>query len=128
MKEVFIYEQLIKDVQCQETSLRVHNRTPSAANVGAICNFREGIKGMEYILQDCDTQSKQKKGMFQRAYRFCSDWCCAPENAQKIRLYSEKNSKATQLLGSAVVTGVEEKANGLIAQGEQLQRLQLQFE
>jgi hypothetical protein len=116
MKEVFLYEQLIME---QQTSLRSCTQLTDA-HADAIRNFYDGIKGMESILKDCASE-QEKKGLFKRAYSFCVDWCSAPDNAKKIREYSEKISNAAQLLGMSVITRVEQKADFLILQGKALQ-------
>jgi hypothetical protein len=110
VNEVLIYEQLIKQTSTQ----------PTDAHANAIRNFHEGIKGLESILDFCASE-QEKKGFFQRAYSFCSDWCSAPDNAKKIREYSEKITKAAQLLGFSTVTRLEQKAEILISQGIVLQ-------
>jgi hypothetical protein len=114
--EVMVYEGLIKE-KLQMLQAPVGRQVDPHHD--AICRFHEGIKGLRDVITD---YSSHEKGFFQRAYNFCTSWCNAPENAQRIREYSEKITRAVNAMNYSGIVTLEQKADIMIAQGKELKK------
>jgi hypothetical protein len=122
MQEVFSYKGLISQKSAKLAKMS-KEEADADHHMAPIIMFNQSISGLCLLLQPIE----ENRGFFKRTYAMIKNLCATPENADKLRGYASKISRAAALISLSTtvelkdqVAGVESKVDALISNEREL--------